>query len=192
MCDEVKDNRTCFDYVLDQAEGHPDGMPLREMYNYLCINCGVLYNSLFEDKGDNEVKLTVGEMRDKYPCLKAGKHKAPVFDLDKFSKMNYDRCVVFHDPLTPEDWDLAQWSNAVAGEVGEACNVTKKILRLDHNIGMGDKPREDLINELKDEIADVFAYLDLLATVAGINLGEAIIRKFNRVSAEKGVDIFYK
>lgn len=28
-----------------------------------------------------------------------------------------------------ENWTLADWSNAVAGEVGEACNVVKKLRR---------------------------------------------------------------
>ena len=46
-----------------------------------------------------------------------------------------------------EDWSLAEWSNAMAGECGEACNLTKKMLRGDrggpesHRRGLGSPGR---------------------------------------------------
>lgn len=76
------------------------------------------------------------------------------------------------------DWSLAEWSNAMAGECGEACNVTKKMLRGDKNIGEHKK-------ELAKEIADVVVYADLLAAAADIDLEEEIIEKFNEVSDRK-------
>ena len=41
-------------------------------------------------------------------------------------------------------------------------------------------------DQLTDEIADTALYLDLLAARAGIDLGAAIVRKFNRVSEKHG------
>ena len=77
------------------------------------------------------------------------------------------------------DWKLSAWSNAVCGELGEAANIIKKIEREDMTLS---EAREDLANEL----ADVQAYLDLLAYNAGIDLGEATRRKWNAVSDRVG------
>jgi len=74
------------------------------------------------------------------------------------------------------DWALSQWSNALCGELGEAANLIKKIER-------GDMTLDEARVDLADELADVLTYLDLLAHRAGINLADATIRKFNRVSA---------
>jgi len=73
------------------------------------------------------------------------------------------------------DWRLSQWSNAVCGELGEAANLIKKIERGDYSLN---EARRDLGREL----ADVVTYLDILASVAGIDLGEATRLKFNEVS----------
>lgn len=78
------------------------------------------------------------------------------------------------------DWLLSQWSNAVCGELGEAANLIKKIERGDFTL---DEKRE----ELGDELCDVLTYLDLLAHRAGIDLAEATVRKWNRVSERVGL-----
>lgn len=41
---------------------------------------------------------------------------------------------------------------------------------------------------LKDEIADVFIYLDLTAQFAGFSLEEAVLAKFNKTSKKIGYD----
>lgn len=89
------------------------------------------------------------------------------------------------------DWSIAEWGNALAGECGEACNVMKKILRIDQNIRveLADKTREQYVEDLAEELADVFLYLDLTAAAAGIDLQQAIIRKFNKKSAQIGSSI---
>lgn len=79
-------------------------------------------------------------------------------------------------------WSLAEWSNAMAGECGEACNITKKIRR-------GDKSLKKERKELAKEIADVVVYADLLSAAAGIDLEKAVINKFNEVSERKGCHI---
>lgn len=101
---------------------------------------------------------------------------------------NVRRCgEVFH-PL--DSWSLTDWACAMAGESGEACNVVKKLRRLDSERAQATKPshltREDLLDCLAEELADVVIYADLLAARAGIDLREAIREKFNRVSVERG------
>lgn len=73
------------------------------------------------------------------------------------------------------DWKLSGWSNATFGELGEAANIIKKIER-------GDFTLEQARAHLADELADVAIYLDILAWRADIDLGQAIVDKFNRVS----------
>jgi NTP pyrophosphatase (non-canonical NTP hydrolase) len=99
-------------------------------------------------------------------------------DLAEFHIANQERAPFF--PSACQGWILAQWGNALAGEVGEACNVIKKIDRGDFTL---DEAREDLASEL----ADAFTYLDHIASKAGIDLGAAVIRKFNVVSERRGL-----
>src|SRR5579872_3640171 len=93
---------------------------------------------------------------------------------DKFRKANLKRCEKHFHKL--EEWSLTDWGCAVAGEVGEACNICKKIKR-------GDFPTSpELIMAqqlLGKEIADAVTYLDLLAARAGLSLDEILIQKFN-------------
>ena len=77
------------------------------------------------------------------------------------------------------DWSPSDWSNAMAGEVGETCNLTKKMSR-----------GEDIpIEEIAKEIADVVIYADLLAHRLGIDLSDAIRQKFNEVSQRVGSEV---
>ena len=95
----------------------------------------------------------------------------------RLRKVNVLRCkTAFKRRLS--DWSLAEWSNAMAGECGEACNITKKMLR-------GDKNIKEYRNELAKEIADIIVYTDLLAAAADIDLEKAVIEKFNEVSDRK-------
>lgn len=79
--------------------------------------------------------------------------------------------------------------NATAGEVGELCNVIKKIHRGDFSLEEANK-KELLANEA----ADVVIYLDLLCQKAGIDLKTAIVNKFNKSSDQigcPGIKIYY-
>ncbi len=107
------------------------------------------------------------------------------------SRTNAERCTEWHQDMHP--WTGADWSNAMAGEAGEACNVVKKLRRLETKMrDDGTRPEEQdpmrLRDKLADEIADTFLYLDLLATHYGIDVPAAIISKFNRVSEERGFE----
>jgi NTP pyrophosphatase (non-canonical NTP hydrolase) len=110
-------------------------------------------------------------------------------DFKTFSRTNWARCLRWHDP---QSWSVAEWTNALAGEAGEACNKAKKLLRLDqdlkgpngyHNNGAS---RDELIADLGDELADIVIYADLTAQRLGIDLGAAVAKKFNETSEKYG------
>jgi NTP pyrophosphatase (non-canonical NTP hydrolase) len=93
------------------------------------------------------------------------------------------------DPATA--WTGGDWAAAMAGECGEACNIVKKLRRIETGHGAtthaGEKHEEtELLPKLADELADVVIYTDLLAARYGLDLGEAVRNKFNEVSDKRG------
>lgn len=56
------------------------------------------------------------------------------------------------------------YSNALAGEVGEVCNMIK------HRAGGGTNKSKPSSYMLMDEIADVFIYLELLVELQGLDV----------------------
>lgn len=98
---------------------------------------------------------------------------------------NVTRCRRWHSGGV-RDWSLSDWACAMAGEAGEACNVVKKMNRERDGITGNNKPLDDLRRDLAAELADVVIYLDLLAAAEGIDLGAAVIEKFNAVSDRQG------
>lgn len=87
-----------------------------------------------------------------------------------------------HEKPDGSDWSLAEWMNAVAGELGEAANIIKKIRR-------GDLSLEEARPMLAAEFADIVTYLDITAFQAGVDLGQATMDKFNKVSERVGSNI---
>ncbi len=95
-------------------------------------------------------------------------------------------------------WSVAEWGNATAGEIGEACNVAKKMLRIDQGIHKLTKfktqprnvSRESYKTKLSLEMADAFLYLMLWAASEGIDLEPAIKNAFNNKSRQIGSKIF--
>ena len=100
-------------------------------------------------------------------------HQTPL-DFATLRATNVDRCEEVFHPL--HSWSPNDWATALAGEVGEACNMLKKMRRGE------DIPTIDIAKELADSVI----YLDLLAARLGINLGEAVREKFNLVSDQRG------
>lgn len=85
-----------------------------------------------------------------------------------------------------KDWTPSQWMQAVMGELGELANLRKKIER-------GDFPPEkqaEVQQMLADEIADVGCYLDLLALCLDIDLGAAVMHKWNEISKRVGAPLY--
>jgi NTP pyrophosphatase (non-canonical NTP hydrolase) len=117
---------------------------------------------------DEDVGLTFNALRN------ANKLRLPQFKNSKGEPA--------HEKADGSDWSLAEWMNAVAGELGEAANIIKKIRR-------GDMTLIEAKEMLAEEFADIVTYLDITSYQAGINLGEATKNKFNKVSERVGSNI---
>ena len=78
---------------------------------------------------------------------------------------------------------LVFFGNEMAGEVGEACNVIKKVER--ERLGLPGS--RATISDLADELADVVICADLVALAEGIDLQQAIANKFNKTSVKVGL-----
>lgn len=89
-----------------------------------------------------------------------------------------------------KEWDqdnqisAAYRGNELPGEVGEACNVIKKLERERLGI-LGSRAT---VGELADELADVLICADLIAMHYGIDLEAAVARKFNATSEKVGLN----
>lgn len=108
-------------------------------------------------------------------------------DLSEISATNRSRCARWH--MEGEEWSAADWGNALAGETGELCNVIKKIRRRETGVlptPYNTPEMHELMSKVKDEIADVFLYLDLVACHFNLELEECIFPKFNKVSEAQG------
>src|SRR3990167_10492829 len=77
-----------------------------------------------------------------------------------------------------KNWNHLHFTMAVTGELGELCNILKKVER-------GSYTMEEKKQEIADELADIQIYLDNLATSLGVDLGTATRSKFNSRSKEK-------
>lgn len=108
---------------------------------------------------------------------------------DQLRLANVLRCQQVFHPLT--DWSPTDWATAMAGECGEACNFIKKLRRLDGADGSVDTPelREAYRKAIAKELADMVIYADLLAARLGIDLGAAVVNKFNEVSEQRASNI---
>lgn len=88
-----------------------------------------------------------------------------------------------------KEWDtgnqitLAYRGNELAGEVGEACNIIKKLERE----RMGIKGSRATKEQLAEELADIVICTDLIAMDAGIDLEAAVAAKFNATSEKVGL-----
>lgn len=103
----------------------------------------------------------------------------------RVSEVSLNRCLRWH-PGGLNSWSLSDWFTALAGEVGEAGNVIKKLNRVRDGM-VGNRETPDYLRvALGKELADCYLYLDLLAQAAGVDLAEAVCEKFNEVSTRNG------
>lgn len=102
-------------------------------------------------------------------------------DLSELRMANIDRDIEWTGfaPALP----LSFRGNELAGEVGEACNVIKKLERT----RLGLKGSTDTVEHLAEELADVVICVDLIAMQTGINLSRAVRDKFNATSEKVGL-----
>lgn len=101
----------------------------------------------------------------------------------KFREANVTRCLKWH-PQGINSWSSSDWLTAVTGELGELASLLK--MRNRERDGLPGNKFSPTTKQIADEIADVFTYLDLLAASLGIDLGKAVIEKFNEVSNRVG------
>lgn len=112
--------------------------------------------------------------------------------LKRLRKISVERCEAKFFAL--HKWNVLEWAGATAGECGEMANVAKKLRR--HEVVVQEsnewwyerhaKKKEKLRQHLADEVADTIIYLDLLCASQGIDLEEAIKKKFNETSTKIG------
>lgn len=112
---------------------------------------------------------------------------------DYLRAVNVSRCNRWHPGFPnnepPEsEWNIAEWTNAMQGEAGEAGNIAKKIRRLECDLygNPYEMNLDELEQKLADEIADTVIYADLVLAKRGIDLWNAIVKKFNQKSEELG------
>lgn len=107
-----------------------------------------------------------------------------------FGELSAERSKEWDARGTAGTFDVCYLGLAMGGEAGEAQNMIKKLLR--RRAGLATKNTEaDLIKEIAKELADVYIYLDLIASGLSIDLGQAIIDKFNEVSVREGFEQRY-
>jgi NTP pyrophosphatase (non-canonical NTP hydrolase) len=99
---------------------------------------------------------------------------------EQLRRANLQRLPSFPPAGHGEEWTPNDWAVALAGEVGEACNLLKKVRR-----------GESIpITDIARELADAQIYLDLLAWRLGLDLGYWTATKFNEVSFTKRIDVY--
>lgn len=104
---------------------------------------------------------------------------------EQFSNVNRARCESesgFNHKL--DSWSTSDWFLAMVGELGEAANIAKKLNRVRDGIPGNKSTPEELRAKLRQELGDVFVYLDLLAQSVGVSIADAAVEVFNAKSRE--------
>ena len=78
-----------------------------------------------------------------------------------------------------------------SGESGELMNAVKKIYRLENEVAGNTAQRQELRQNLLDEIGDVLITLDNLAAEYDIDIEEVTKLKFNKTSHKVGISVFF-
>jgi NTP pyrophosphatase (non-canonical NTP hydrolase) len=114
-------------------------------------------------------------------------------DISEFRKMSIRRAIEAFNCY--ENQPLTFWTTALAGELGELCNMIKKIQRVELGgiDGGHSYTAKNITPEmLKEEIGGIYIYLDLLASLLKISMEDAIIDTFNEKSKDIGWPETYK
>jgi NTP pyrophosphatase (non-canonical NTP hydrolase) len=113
--------------------------------------------------------------------------KAMGLDLEEFRQVNVQRAI--EGFRCYDNQPITYWTTALAGEVGELCNMIKKIQRVEKggvDGGSSYSARDITPEMLKEEIGGIAIYLDLLASLLDISLEDAIVETFNNKSEKMG------
>ena len=109
--------------------------------------------------------------------------KAMGLDLEEFRQVNVQRAI--EGFRCYDNQPITYWTTALAGEVGELCNMIKKIQRVEKG-GVDGGSSYSAPEMLKEEIGGIAIYLDLLASLLDISLEDAIVETFNNKSEKMG------
>jgi len=95
----------------------------------------------------------------------------------------------FSQEKVPQFWDikdekdlalrLEYFTNAIAGEVGEAANIVKKVVR-SVVYGRGDVKLGDVKEALAEELTDVFIYVITMAGLLELDLEREFFKKLEK------------
>lgn len=84
-------------------------------------------------------------------------------------------------------WSPTDWALATVGELGEVCNVIKKMKRIeDGHPSKRESTMEEYREQIQKEIGDTYIYLDLLAQRLGLSMYDCVAKAFNEVSKREG------
>lgn len=106
----------------------------------------------------------------------------------EFQRINKERCEdpqAFDHPM--EEWSIAEWTNALCGEAGEAANISKKIIRLRSAVAKMNKindTQDELKEKLCQELADTIIYADLCFSRINRTTEVEVAKYFNLKSKE--------
>jgi NTP pyrophosphatase (non-canonical NTP hydrolase) len=84
--------------------------------------------------------------------------------------------------------DVAFRAIEVAGEAGEVSEAVKKFLRAERGIKGSTATKQDVA----DEMGDLLIALDLLASEMGIDLSDAVAKKFDATSKKYGLETYIR
>jgi NTP pyrophosphatase (non-canonical NTP hydrolase) len=118
--------------------------------------------------------------------------KSKNLDLKKFRELSVKRAK--EGFKTYDNVSILFFTTALAGELGEPCNLIKKIERAKAgglDAGTNHKVKDISKELLAEEFGGIFIYLDLLASLIGVDLEEAIIKTFNDKSEENNLPFVY-
>ncbi len=111
-------------------------------------------------------------------------------DITEFQLINTVRAKRWHNGDTKQ-WSLLEWAGAMAGETGEACNIAKKLRRLDFELpnkeaGLNKTNINELKHKLGTEIADSIIYGLIVLSEIDIDASSIIAEVFDKKSIEYG------
>lgn len=111
----------------------------------------------------------------------------------QFSEANLLKTEKFYDPI--QSWYYTDWACALAGEVGELCNIIKKMRRVSTNqselIELQHMAVDDVkkfSSMLREEIYDCYVYLDLLTQRLGMDMSDLLEEQYYENAKKKGLN----
>lgn len=114
-------------------------------------------------------------------------------DLNKLRELSIQRAK--EGFKTYDNVSILFFTTALAGELGELCNLIKKLERAKVgglDAGTNHKVKDITKELLEEEIGGIFIYLDLLASLLNIDLNKAVIKTFNDKSIQNKLPFIYK